>query len=261
VRCNVTEHGAPCTNCRLDEVECIVSESRRKKKWSKDDDQATENASTTAPATRKIASRDALDGAQTLNRSSSRGSHEAESRRDEHVPHSIYQSHGHRINSVASISDIQRRLSITSQINGLPTLPFSPFSNEPRAPFFGSIPQKPAPGELPRFIKPLPAKIGPDEIAYLEKKGALTVPKGNLRGEMLRAYVEFVHPYMPLLDLHDFLSMVDKRDGSKGKVSLILFQAVMFAGSAFVDMEHLRTAGYATRKDARKDFFQKTRVS
>ncbi|KAK7541440.1 hypothetical protein IWX46DRAFT_189834 [Phyllosticta citricarpa] len=30
VRCNVTEHGAPCTNCRLDEVECIVSESRRK---------------------------------------------------------------------------------------------------------------------------------------------------------------------------------------------------------------------------------------
>lgn len=35
VRCNVTEHGAPCTNCRLDEVECIVSESRRKKSVSK----------------------------------------------------------------------------------------------------------------------------------------------------------------------------------------------------------------------------------
>jgi hypothetical protein len=34
VRCNVTEHGAPCTNCRLDEVECIVSESRRKKSVS-----------------------------------------------------------------------------------------------------------------------------------------------------------------------------------------------------------------------------------
>ncbi|KNG51365.1 cutinase transcription factor 1 alpha [Stemphylium lycopersici] len=145
-------------------------------------------------------------------------------------------------------------------INGLPTLPFSPFSNEPRPPFFGSLPQKPAPGELPKFIKPLPAKIGPDEISYLEKKGALNVPRGNLRSEMLRAYVEFVHPYMPLIDLHDFLSIVDRRDGSKGKVSLILFQAVMFAGSAFVDMEHLRAAGYASRKDARKDFFQKTRI-
>lgn len=31
VRCNVVEHGAPCTNCRLDQVECIVSESKRKK--------------------------------------------------------------------------------------------------------------------------------------------------------------------------------------------------------------------------------------
>jgi hypothetical protein len=121
--------------------------------------------------------------------------------------------------------------------------------------------QKSSSGELPRFIKPLPAKIGPEEISYLEKKGALTVPRGTLRSEMLRAYVEFVHPYMPLLDLHDFLSVIDKSDGSNGKVSLILFQAVMFAGSAFVDMQHLHTAGYATRKEARKDFFQKTRVS
>jgi hypothetical protein len=155
---------------------------------------------------------------------------------------------------------LQRRLSITSQINGLPTLPFSPFG-ENRASFFGNLPQRAPPGELPRFIKPLPSKIGPDEISYLEKKGALTVPKGILRSEMLRAYIEFVHPYMPLLDLYDFLMVVDKPDGSNGKVSLILFQAVMFAGSAFIDMQHLRTAGYATRKEARKDFFQKTRVS
>ncbi|KAF1946127.1 hypothetical protein EJ02DRAFT_450899 [Clathrospora elynae] len=260
VRCNVTEHGAPCTNCRLDEVDCIVSESRRKKKWSKDDDQVEENTNSALNVTRKIASREALDSIQSLNSTSSQGSHEAEARREEHVPHSIYQSHGHRINSVAGFSDLQRRLSITSQINGLPTLPFSPFSNDPRAPFFGNMPQKVSPCELPKFIKPLPAKIGPDEISYLEKKGALTVPRGTLRSEMLRAYVEFVHPYMPLLDLHDFLTMIDRRDGSKGKVSLILFQAVMFAGSAFVDMEHLRTAGYATRKAARKDFFQKTRI-
>ncbi|KAF1911858.1 fungal-specific transcription factor domain-containing protein [Ampelomyces quisqualis] len=122
------------------------------------------------------------------------------------------------------------------------------------------MPQKSSSGDLPRFIKPLPSKIGPEEISYLEKKGALTVPKGPLRSEMLRAYVEFVHPYMPLLDLHDFLTVIDKQDGSNGKVSLILFQAVMFAGSAFVDMQYLHSAGYATRKDARKDFFQKTRI-
>lgn len=90
-------------------------------------------------------------------------------------------------------------MSVSSQINGLPTFPFTPFSNDDGRPFFTNFGQKIPSGQLPRFIKPLPAKIGPDEISYLEKKGALTVPKGTLRSEMLRAYVEFVHPYMPLL--------------------------------------------------------------
>lgn len=59
------------------------------RKWSKDDDQGTESTSSSGNATRKIASRDALDGSQGLNPATSRASHEAESRRDEHVPHSI----------------------------------------------------------------------------------------------------------------------------------------------------------------------------
>ncbi|KAF2108536.1 cutinase transcription factor 1 alpha [Lophiotrema nucula] len=261
VRCNVTEHGAPCTNCRLDEVECIVSESRRKKKWSKDDDHHTESsANNLSSANRKLVSRDALDSVQNLNSASSRRSHEGEPRHDEHVPHSIYQTHGNRLNSITGFSDLHRRLSVNSQSHNVPVLPFTPYGGDGRAPYFGNSAPKFNAAELPLYIKPLPSRIGPDEVSYLEKKGALTIPKSSLKSEMLRAYVEYVHPYMPLLDLHDFLSTIDRPDGSLGKVSLILFQAVMFAGSAFVDMRHLRTAGYVTRKEARKDFFQKTRL-
>jgi Fungal Zn(2)-Cys(6) binuclear cluster domain len=32
VRCDVVESGPPCNNCRLDQVPCIVSDSRRKRK-------------------------------------------------------------------------------------------------------------------------------------------------------------------------------------------------------------------------------------
>lgn len=32
VRCDVMESGTPCTNCRLDEVECVVSDSKRRKR-------------------------------------------------------------------------------------------------------------------------------------------------------------------------------------------------------------------------------------
>ena len=115
--------------------------------------------------------------------------------------------------------------------------------------------------EIPYFIKPLPPRIGPDEIQYLAKKGALTVPSTGLRNELLRAYIEFVHPYMPVLDLCDFVKAVESSNGQLGRISLILYQAVMFAGSAFIDMQHLYNAGYNSRKHARRDFFQRTRVS
>ncbi|KAF1951493.1 hypothetical protein CC80DRAFT_575389 [Byssothecium circinans] len=230
------------------------------RKWSKDDEHHAETTTASVSnVNRKLASREALDSIQNLNSAAPRSSHEIEPRLDEHVPHSIYQTHGNRL-TISSFPDLHRRLSVTSQTNGMPILPFTPYTNDNRAPYFGNLTSKVHAGDLPPFIKQLPAKIGPDEIAYLEKKGALTLPKGTLRNEMIRAYIEFIHPYMPLLDLHDFLAVIDRPDGSLGKVSLILFQAVMFAGSAFIDMDHLRLAGYTTRKEARKDFFQKTRI-
>ncbi|KAF2093065.1 hypothetical protein NA57DRAFT_49024 [Rhizodiscina lignyota] len=255
VRCNVTEHGAPCTNCRLDEVECIVSESRRKKKWTKDDEGPVD-ANNVSSANRKLASRgNALDSLQ-MRASASRRSHDfTDIRRDEHVPHSIYQTHGRRL-TMSGFQPLNRRLSMTTgSPSAFPFLGGSPLA-EARQQFFSHI----APPSLPYFIKPLPPRIGPDEVAYLEKKGALAVPAVGLRNELLRAYIEFVHPFMPLLDLYDFVMIVESGNGTLGRISLILFQAVMFAGSAFCDMEHLRNAGYMSRKEARKDFFQKTRL-
>lgn len=113
---------------------------------------------------------------------------------------------------------------------------------------------------LPNFIRPLPPRITADDVEYLEKKGALSVPETGLRNELLRNYVQYVHGYMALLELQDFLQVIERNDGSTGKISLLLFQAVMFAGTAFIDMHYLRAAGYRTRKAARKVFFQRARV-
>lgn len=65
---------------------------------------------------------------------------------------------------------------------------------------------------------------------------------------------------MPVLDLVDFFSAVDREDGSNGRVSLFLFQAVMFAGIAFCDLSVLRKAGFHSRREARKRFYQKARI-
>jgi hypothetical protein len=115
------------------------------------------------------------------------------------------------------------------------------------------------PPMLPAYIKPLPDRFGADDITYLQNKGALSIPNIELRNELIRCYAEVIHPFMPLLDLHDFVATIDCNDGSK-QVGLLLFQSVMFAGIASVNMRHLENAGYTSRRDARRDFFNKTRL-
>lgn len=114
---------------------------------------------------------------------------------------------------------------------------------------------------LPSFMRPLPSKLASEDIHYLQSKGALTLAPIGLQTALLQSYVEHVYPCLPLINLHDFLDAVDFQDRHHSQTSLLLYQAIMFSAAAFVDMKYLREAGFATRKDARKVFFQKTRVS
>lgn len=112
----------------------------------------------------------------------------------------------------------------------------------------------------PRFLKPLPARISPEDLEFLRFRGALTIPESGLRNELLRAYVQWVHSFMPVLNLQEFLRCVAEND-LNGSISILLFQAVMFVGTAFVDLKHLQDAGYSSRKSARDAFFTRLRVS
>lgn len=112
---------------------------------------------------------------------------------------------------------------------------------------------------LPDYIRGLPSRLQKEDVDYLAMKGALTIPDVTLRNELLKSYVHYVHTYMPLLDLEDFLQTI-YQNGGINRLSLLLFQAVMFAGTAFIDLQHLQAAGYTSRKVARKAFFQRARL-
>lgn len=112
---------------------------------------------------------------------------------------------------------------------------------------------------LPKFTLSIPNRILAEDIDFLQKKGAFLIPEPNVRNELLRCYVQYVHPYLPLLDLEEFLTAISKNDGSS-TVSLLLFQAVMFAASAYIDMRYLTAQGYDSRKAARKAFFSRVKL-
>ena len=113
--------------------------------------------------------------------------------------------------------------------------------------------------DKPRFLKPLPSRMAPDYLEFLKFGGALSIPESGLRNELLRCYTQWVHSFMPVLNLQELLRSVVENDPN-GNVSLLLFQAVMFVGTAFVDFKHLQVAGFATRKSARTAFYTRLRV-
>jgi len=112
---------------------------------------------------------------------------------------------------------------------------------------------------LPNFIPSLPNRILAEDLDYLRKKGAFLIPETNVRDELLRCYVQYVHPYLPLLDLDEFLAAIQKDDGSS-TTSLLLFQAALFAATAYIDMRYLHAQGYDTRQAARKAFFSRVKL-
>lgn len=70
----------------------------------------------------------------------------------------------------------------------------------------------------------------------------------------------YVYPFMPIVDLEDFMGAIDGNEASP-KISLIVFQAILFSATAFVDLPLLQEAGYENRRAARADFYQKVKVS
>ncbi|KAK5070052.1 hypothetical protein LTR64_001886 [Lithohypha guttulata] len=112
---------------------------------------------------------------------------------------------------------------------------------------------------FPKYIPAIPPRILSEDIDYLRKKGAFLIPETGLRNELLRCYVQYVHPYLPVLDLSEFLTTVDQDDCS-ATISLLLFQAVMFAATAYIDLRYLTAQGYDSRKAARKAFFQRVKL-
>ncbi|CAG8214255.1 unnamed protein product [Penicillium salamii] len=275
VRCDVVENGSPCTNCRLDQVECVVTESKRRKCVKSDcimpvnqtdpcrkSRVEVENHSESPEAVEENhfhgRFNDLSGLADLVPTSPSQASVDLD--QGQHMPHLLYQNQATRIGSIGSVGSndrYQRRMAPNPAVPA--SMPLANVTSQIQQlldPRFGNARSN---GGLPDYIRGLPARLLKEDIDYLAVKGALTIPEPTLRNELLKSYIHYVHTYMPLLDLEEFLQTIVQNDGVH-RISLLLFQAVMFAGVAFIDMKHLQAAGYQTRKAARKVFFQRARL-
>ncbi|RBA14400.1 cutinase transcription factor 1 beta [Fusarium proliferatum] len=98
-----------------------------------------------------------------------------------------------------------------------------------------------------------------EDIAYLKSRGAFTIPPAQIRNALLRSYFTYVHPFMPVIDMDEFLGAIEC-DGRNQNISFLLFQSVMFAGAACTPMCYLEKLGFNSRKEAREELFTRVRL-
>lgn len=103
-----------------------------------------------------------------------------------------------------------------------------------------------------------PQNLLDEDYRYLLTKGAFCLPHPDLRNKLLRAYVTTVHPLLPVLSLAPFFDGVLYNESSFP--SPLLYQAVMLAGSAFVEDKDATAAGYLSRRALRETLFERCKV-
>ena len=114
---------------------------------------------------------------------------------------------------------------------------------------------------LPGYVRPTPSSVAQDDTDHLARKNVFALPSESFRNSCITSYIHWVHFFLPLLDLRDFLAILAHPDGSCGQVSLLLLYAVMLGGATFAPQSEITKAGYTSRFAARRDFFQRCKVS
>lgn len=123
--------------------------------------------------------------------------------------------------------------------------------------------------EIPSYINFHLANASEADVSYLQDKGCFSFPQKDIIDDLLKCYFDYIHPQVPFLDEQEFWeTYLDRgrdtphshRSDDRHGISLLLFQAVLFAATTCASLSLLRRAGYSSRWAARRDAFYKVRA-
>lgn len=254
VRCDVLVNASRCTNCRLDQLECVVLASRR------GHNKRRRNLN---PASPQPVGPESARGTSNAVEPATEGNWSAPERAAESVPICVTfddDTSNDKDNDDDSDGEDGDDVAKPDAANSSPSAPYAGLLTPKTRPDNSSQQQNTTErAALPAFVMPLSRQIPSEDLDYLIRKGALAMPEPDLQIEILRSYLFSVHPFMPMLDYRTLIHAV-LSDGQDERISLLLFQAVMFAGLHSLAPAIVHRLGFESAKQARAVFFSRVRL-
>ncbi|KAI0109037.1 hypothetical protein GGR51DRAFT_118512 [Nemania sp. FL0031] len=284
VRCDVSQRGRPCMNCYLDSEACIVtSRASRLRKGE------NEGAEVSHPPFHIDEFRHEDVAGDTANlgvngESASPQPEAVELVNDSHTTENVHAAH------VACFAEnIQAGIQLEQQpypgftehhepsfnrpLNAVPT-----FNNAPSIPLqgFDSLANLGVPfwaGEHPAAVNaditysyyPFLAinnlhNVIPQDVNFLESQGCLRIPTRAILDEFVQQYFLHVHPLLPFLNEGDFWNLYCNQGCPGEKMSLLVFQAMLFSCCNFVSKTSIKALGFPNIRAARATLYRRTKL-
>ncbi|OAP54960.1 hypothetical protein AYL99_10660 [Fonsecaea erecta] len=103
-----------------------------------------------------------------------------------------------------------------------------------------------------------PRVLAPEDLEYLERKGALSLPADHICDQLLRSYFQHVQPLTPILDTRSFLDQYVS--GNPQRPGVLLMYSIFFAAANFADPSTLDAAGFPSRKALKRAMYQRAKA-
>ncbi|KAH8663236.1 fungal-specific transcription factor domain-containing protein [Ilyonectria robusta] len=283
VRCDVSHRGSPCTNCFLDSERCLVA--RRTSKYSRTDDAIRDDSQTLLPIDELMSHAETaempdelvaaenedspadekpilIDGEATtfgLTNVGCRGTSQIITQDPPvELPFNLFEGlfDGHPLDASRGIfpthnpSAFLHKSNRTNFHRQRPTTTDDPISSEVvycRYPFLAIT-------DIDR--------IPQEDFSFLELQGCLKVPIRPLLDEFVQQYFLHVHPILPIVNEGDFWDLYDGdgRHSPKEPITLLLFQAMLFAASTFISQSTVSALGYSDLRAMRAALLRRAKL-
>ncbi|KAL7947615.1 fungal-specific transcription factor domain-containing protein [Trichoderma barbatum] len=265
VRCDVTLRGVPCLNCQLDHQLCAVQERKSKRSLSDsklsghnernsvtegistrlaDDnpsgidsiDQWAKRLSGFAPPSLKGLSINAFDVPQNDTRTTESTCISLEG---------FSPKTANAISSVHNGSQTKGRLNTYNEFTDSTPLCINNigYSSHDTLPFI----RAPELGHLSAL-----------DIRFMQLNGCFDLPPMPILNEFVRMYFLHVHPIVPLIEEGEFWGSFSCTSGEK--ISLLVFQAMIFAACAFIPGAIAEATGFDCPRSATAAFYKKAKI-
>ncbi|KAK8009009.1 hypothetical protein PG991_011560 [Apiospora marii] len=262
VRCDVSQRGMPCMNCYLDNDTCVVADraSRKPQQVSIPPYEPSVNNDASESRNGYMASENDFDDdtfpsstqpqaqappAFDMGQSSSVpgfGNNVGTTDRA-HVPHAGTDRHQSNMPNISSLFPPTNApwATETGQRQGSTDITYSYYP-------FLSI------NNLHNLL--------PQDVNYLESQGCLRVPTPETLDEFVRQYFLHVHPLMPVINEGDFWDMYGQYGfgGSGERMSLLVFQSMLFVACNFVSKEKVKSLGFSSTRVARATLYRRCKL-